>query len=87
MLSIDDDPRFTYLLTRLCYDQMKNSLNETINFSASTTVKSDYYVNTLSKYSQNTMIICGEHKALFVDVDTLDQLKAVTINKDVQDPT
>ena len=57
-------------------------MNETINFSASVTVKGDEPCSLL-EYSKNTMMICGSHKAIFVDVDTLEQLKIVNINTDV----
>ena len=57
-------------------------MNETINFSASVTVKGDKPWSIL-EYSKSTMMICGRFKAIFVDVDTLEQLKIVNINKDV----
>ena len=57
-------------------------MNETINFSASVTVKGDRPWSLL-EYSKSTMMVCGGHKAIFVDVDTLDQLKIVNINTDV----
>ena len=58
-------------------------MNETINFSASVTVKGGKPWSIL-EYNKSTMMICGGHKAIFVDVDTLDQLKILNINTDVE---
>jgi hypothetical protein len=59
-------------------------MNKTINFSASVTVKGSYPKSIL-EYNKSTMMVCGEYKAIFVDVDTLVQLKIVNnINTDVE---
>ena len=57
-------------------------MNETINFSASVTVNGDE-PSSILEYNKSTMMVCGRYKAIFVDVDTLDQLKIVNINTDV----
>ena len=58
-------------------------MNETINFSASVTVKGGIPCSIL-EYNKSTMMICGGRKAITVDVDTLDQLKIVNINQGVE---
>ena len=58
-------------------------MNEIINFSASVTVEGNY-PRSILKYNKSTMMICGRYKAIFVDVDTLDQFKIVNINQGVE---
>ena len=82
MLTIGDY-NSTYVLTRLYFDPVQQSMNETINFPASVTVKGNRPCS-IAAYSQRTLIICSEYKAILVDVDTLEQLKTVNINQDVE---
>ena len=56
-------------------------MNETINFSQSLIINEDDPCPwSFLKYSESTMMLCGRHKAIFIDVDILDQHKMVNIN-------
>ena len=46
-------------------------MNKTITFSTTVAVKGDYPASLLQQ-SESVMMVCGEHKAIFVDVDTMD---------------
>ena len=57
-------------------------MNETIYFPASVTVRGDD-VRSILKHTKESIMICGRYKAIFINVDTLDQLKVVIINSDI----
>ena len=73
----------TLLLTPLSFDSEQQSLNATCNLAASAVIKGSEYIRSLLQYSPNSMMICSEHKAIVVDVDTMKQLKVININTGV----
>ena len=70
---------YPYLLTRLRLDPKKQILNETINLEASAVVNG-YTPESLVQYSVNSFMVCGQDKAVVLDVDTMNQLKVININ-------
>ena len=54
-------------------------MNETINLEASAVVNG-YTPESLVQYSVNSFMVCGQDKAVVLDVDTMNQLKIVNIN-------
>ena len=71
--------KYIYLLTPLSFDPEQQSLNETWNLTASSVIKGCEYVYSLLQYSDNSIMVCGEYKAIVVDADTMDQLKTINI--------
>lgn len=78
---IGNDSRWTLVLTLLSFDSEKQSLNETCNLAASAVIKG-CIVRSLLQYSIESIMVCGDYKALVVDVETMDLLKAININTD-----
>ena len=66
----------------MSFDSEQQSLNETCNLAASAVFKAAYPCSLL-QYFVDSIMVCGEYKAIVVDEDTMDQLKAVNINTSV----
>ena len=76
---IGNDEDEIYLLTHLSFDSEQQSLNETYNLAASAVIKGHRSLSLL-RYSVDSIMVCSEYKALVLDMDTMDQLKAININ-------
>ena len=74
----------TYLLTPLRFNPKVKRLNAFCKLAGSEVIKGDY-IRSLLQYSPNSMMICGNKKAMVVAADTMNQLKVVNIN--TVDPT
>ena len=80
---IDNEFNKDSLLTPLSFDSDKQSLNETCNLAASAVLKGSEYIWSLLQYSVESLMVCGCDKALVVEVETMDLLKAININTGV----
>ena len=70
-----DQPDNTYLLTQLSFSTEQQCFNETCNLSKSAILKASGRVSvfrwSLLQYSDNSIIVYGQHKAIVIDIDTM----------------